>query len=120
MDKSDETYYLNKYKYPEQQEECKNDKKKGKKDKKNDGLSKEEKMAQKELKKKQMQELCQKKNKKATSGLANVKKYIDKTKPGEKKDLSGDQENYQNIMILHMLKVHGMIGGKKNNFSKSN
>jgi len=51
-------------------------------------------MAQKELKKKQMQELCQKKNKKATSGLANVKKYIDKTKPGEKKDLSGELPEY--------------------------
>ena len=68
--------------------------KKNKKDKKTDGLSKEEKMAQKELKKKQMQELCQKKNKKATSGLANVKKYIDKTKPGEKKDLSGELPEY--------------------------
>ena len=97
MDKSDEAYYLNKYQYPEQQDQYNNDKKKGKKDKKdkkNDGLSKEEKMAQKELKKKQMQELCQKKNKKATSGLANVKKYIDKTKPGEKKDLSGELPEY--------------------------
>ena len=53
MDKTDETYYLNKYKYPEQQDQSNNDQKKGKKDKQKDGggLSKEEKMAQKELKK---------------------------------------------------------------------
>jgi hypothetical protein len=115
MDKSNEAYYLNKYKYPEQQDQSNNDKKKGKKDKKNDGLSKEEKMAQKELKKKRMQELYQKKNKKETSGLANAKKYIDKTKPGEKRIYL---ENCQNIMILLMFRVLGTIGGQKNNFSK--
>ena len=50
MDKSNEAYYLNKYKYPEQQDQSNNDKKKGKKDKKdkkNDGLSKEEKWPKK-------------------------------------------------------------------------
>ena len=93
MEKTNEIYYLNKYKYLEQEESA--GAKKGKKDKKGeDGMSKEEILRQKELKKKQMQELCQQKTKKATN-LSEVKKYVDNTKPGEKKDLSGEfPENY--------------------------
>ena len=92
MEKTNEIYYINKYKYLED-ENSKNQPKK--KDGKGDeNLSKEEKMRQKELKKKQMQELCQQKSKKVTN-LAKVKKYIDHTKPGEKKDLNGEfPENY--------------------------
>ena len=80
MMKSSEIYYLNKYKYPSQGGEVD---------------SKEEKMRLKELKKKQMQEMCQQKNKKATLNLSNVKKYVDQTKPGDKKILTGEfPENY--------------------------
>ena len=91
MEKSNEIYYLNKYKYLDMNSINESNKKDTKKD---ENLSKEEKMRQKELKKKQMQELCQQKNKKAKN-LSNVKKYYDKTKPGDKKDLSGEfPENY--------------------------
>ena len=61
-----------------------------------------------------MQELCQQKTKKAKN-LANVKKYVDKTNPGGKKIYL---VNSQKIMILHMLKALGMIGGKKKDFLK--
>ena len=86
MEKTNELYYLNKYKYLNQfnqgdtktkEEKCKED------------ISKEEKLRQKELKKKQMQELCKQKNKKDLSKIQK-KIYEDKTKPGEKKDLSGE------------------------------
>ena len=94
MDNTNEIYYLNKYKYLSQSDNSEKDKKKDKKDKNNDTLSNEEKKRQKELKKKQMQELCQQKNKKATTNLSMIKKYEDKTKPGEKKDLSGEFPEY--------------------------
>ena len=91
MEKTSEIYFLNKYKYLILNSNDESNKKDTKKD---DNLSKEEKMRQKELKKKLMQEQCQQKTKKAKN-LSNVKKYVDKTKPGEKKDLSGEfPENY--------------------------
>ena len=94
MEKTREIYYLNKYKYLEEDASTETKKDKKKDGKGDEAMSKEEKMRLKELKKKNMQELCQQKTKKATN-LADVKKYIDKTKPGEKKDLTGEfPENY--------------------------
>ena len=99
MDKSNDLYYLNKYKYlsadiAEQQHQQSKTSSQTTSQKTPEQLAKEEKMRQKELKKKQMQELCQQKTKK-TINISNTKKYIDKTKPGEKKDLSGElPENY--------------------------
>jgi valyl-tRNA synthetase len=88
MEKTNEIYYLNKYKYLDEDSPSGTKKK----DAKNE--EKEEQMRQKELKKKKMQDLCQQKSKKATN-LSKVKKYIDHTKPGEKKDLEGEfPENY--------------------------
>ena len=76
MDKSNELYFLNKYKYINLSESSSG--------KTEEELAKEEKKRQKELKKKQMQELCQQKNKKAIN-LSKANKVLDDTKPGEKK-----------------------------------
>ena len=90
MDKTNEIYYLNKYKYLDT-----NSKDANKKDSKDEeALSKEEKMRQRELKKQKMQEQCQQKTQKVKN-LAQVKKYKDNTTPGEKKNLTGEfPENY--------------------------
>jgi len=85
MDKSNELYFLNKYKYLNLSETSSG--------KTEEELSKEEKKRQKELKKKQMQELCQQKNKKAIN-LTKEKKVLDDTKPGEKKNLDKFPDNY--------------------------
>lgn len=101
MEKTSDLYILHKYKYLDADNAEKDFRQSNKgetgKDSKKDAekLAKEEKMRQKELKKKQMQEQCQQKNKKANINLTNAKKYVDNTKPGEKKDLSGElPENY--------------------------
>ena len=76
------------------QENNPEDHKKGKNTKENEkDLKKAEKLNHKELKKKRMKELCQQKKKKAPN-IFNAKKYVDKTKPGEKKDISGEFPEY--------------------------
>ena len=102
MDKSNELYFLNKYKYLNLSETSSG--------KIEEELSKEEKKRQKELKKKQMQELCQQKSKKVTN-LAKVKKYIDHTKPGEKKDLNREfLKNWPNTASAWPGLGHGQAG----------
>ena len=75
MEKSYELYIQSRYKYIS----------------KTEGISKEDlakqKIMQKEMKKKMMQESC--KAKAPVARIKNVIKYEDKTKPGDKKDLSG-------------------------------
>ena len=78
MSSEGEYFILNKYKYL-QEKNLKKDPKQ---------LEKEELARQKELKKKQMQEMCKQKNKKATTNLAKAQKYKDPTIQGEKKDIS--------------------------------
>ena len=92
MDKSNELYYQNKYKYLQQNNQAENQKEYLDKEKTNNVLSNAEKINKKDLKKKRMQELCQQKNKK--TNLSNIKKYIDKTNPGDKKDISGEFPEY--------------------------
>ena len=105
MDKANELYYLNKYKYLNLTPESST--------KSPEELSKEEKKRQKELKKKQMQELCQQKNKKVMN-LSKEKTIIDETKPGEKKIY----QNFRKTTSHPLLKVHGMPGGKRKAFLK--
>ena len=71
MEKTNELYFLNKYKYLTLSSSS---------GKTEEELSKEEKRKQKELKKKQMQEICQQKTKKSMN-LPKEKKIIDDTKP---------------------------------------
>ena len=98
MERTSDLYILHKYKYLDadnaEKDFRQSNKGETKKDPKKDEekLAKEEKMRQKELKKKQMQEQCKQKTKKTN---INLKKYVDNTKPGDKKDLSGElPENY--------------------------
>ena len=84
MEKTNELYFLNKYKYLTLSSSS---------GKTEEELSKEEKRKQKELKKKQMQEICQQKTKKSMN-LPKEKKIIDDTKPGEKKNLDNFPDNY--------------------------
>ena len=88
MDKTNEIYYLNKYKYISENNSQKKEEEKNKKE--NEIHLKK----LKELKKKRMQELCQQKSKKTSPNISNAKKYVDKTKPGEKKDISGEFPEY--------------------------
>ena len=86
MEKSNELYFMNKYKYLNLSEASSG--------KTEEELSKEEKRKQKELKKKQMQETCKQKNKKVALNISKDKKIIDETKPGEKKNLDKFPDNY--------------------------
>ena len=85
MEKTNEIYFLNKYKYLNVSSTSSG--------KSEEELAKEEKKRQKELKKKQMQEMCQQKNKKGIS-LTKEKTVIDDTKPGEKKNLEKFPDTY--------------------------
>lgn len=86
MEKSNELYFMNKYKYLNLSEASSG--------KTEEELAKEEKRKQKELKKKQMQETCKQKNKKVALNISKDKKIIDETKPGEKKNLDKFPDNY--------------------------
>ena len=86
MEKSNELYFMNKYKYLNLSEASSG--------KTEEELAKEEKRKQKELKKKQMQETCKQKNKKVALNISKNKKIIDETKPGEKKNLDKFPDNY--------------------------
>ena len=85
MEKTNEVYFLNKYKYLGVSNSSSG--------KSEEELAKEEKKRQKDLKKKQMQEICQQKNKKGIS-LSKEKTVIDDTKPGEKKNLEKFPDTY--------------------------
>ena len=61
-----------------------------------------------------MQEMCKQKSKKAANTIAQATKTTDPTIKVEKKIYQYVQIN----MNQHMLKVHGMHGGKKKVFLK--